>query len=366
MTQKILTNDTFPTIHVAYYVEEVGIDPLDQLQKEIEMQETNTRLDNAETIVQDSNIQYTFVMTETGTNINNRKRKLCQCDDTHFAKIRKLEEENKKLQDLYLKEIEKCNKELEKQKEIFQIVLDKEAMKKKLNASNLKCKLLLRKTKRREKKITNMSNLLTTLKKKYYDIATSIFNKTLDICNIKLGFFTQVLEILEKIPDEDKDCALIFDSMAIRQQLCWSQTENKFVGYLQEIGAFPDLPGSSRPTHNSIADTRPTSAYGSRVESYPQQAVPASTVFPKGNPVLTPSEKTRGLTRNLANPKKRSKNTGTRRDVTRTLTEPTTNTNQQLIDIKRIITRERFIASEPDLHYPLPDLTVHPTAQRHS
>jgi len=37
------------------------------------------------------------------------------------------------------------------------------------------------------------------------------------------------LEILEKIPDEE--CALIFDGMSIRQQLCWSQTENKFVGY---------------------------------------------------------------------------------------------------------------------------------------
>lgn len=49
--------------------------------------------------------------------------------------------------------------------------------------------------------------------------------------HVKPGFFTQVLEILEKIPDEDKDCALIFDGMAIRQQLCWSQTENKFVGY---------------------------------------------------------------------------------------------------------------------------------------
>lgn len=67
-----------------------------------------------------------------------------------------------------MKEIEKRNKELEKQKEIFQIVLDKDkrALEKKLNASNLKYKLLLRKNKRKEKKITNMSNLLTTLKTK--------------------------------------------------------------------------------------------------------------------------------------------------------------------------------------------------------
>lgn len=44
--------------------------------------------------------------------------------------------------------------------------------------------------------------------------------------HVKPGFFTQVLEILEKIPDEDKDSALIFDSMAIRQQLCCRQKIN--------------------------------------------------------------------------------------------------------------------------------------------
>lgn len=60
-----------------------------------------------------------------------------------------------------MKEIEKRNKEFEKQKKIFQIILNKEkkAMKKKLNASNLKCELLLRKIKKREIKITNMFNL---------------------------------------------------------------------------------------------------------------------------------------------------------------------------------------------------------------
>lgn len=101
-----------------------------------------------------------------GTNVNNRRRKICECD-TYSAKIRKLEEENIKLQKLHLDEIEKLNKELEKQKEIFEVLLDKEkeTLRKKLNKSNLKCKLLVRKTKRRDKKIINMSSLLTTLKK---------------------------------------------------------------------------------------------------------------------------------------------------------------------------------------------------------
>lgn len=40
MRQKILKNDIIPTINVAYYVEEVGIDPLNQLQKKIEMRES--------------------------------------------------------------------------------------------------------------------------------------------------------------------------------------------------------------------------------------------------------------------------------------------------------------------------------------
>lgn len=103
----------------------------------------------------------------TGTNTSDRKRKICECD-TYSVKIRKLEEENKKLQKLCLDQIEEHNRELEKQKKTFQIVLDKEkeAMKGQLKAKNLKHKLLMRKKNRREKKITNMSSLLTTLKKK--------------------------------------------------------------------------------------------------------------------------------------------------------------------------------------------------------
>ncbi|XP_028046261.1 THAP domain-containing protein 1 [Monomorium pharaonis] len=166
-TQKVLKTDVIPTINVAYYIEEVAIDPLNDLQKAIEMQEKCTRLDNVETVQAHNDVQSNFVMTETSTNVNIRKRKICECE-AYLVKIRKLEEENKKLQKLHLDQIDEHNKELEKQQEIFQVLLNKEKkeMKKRLNASNLKCKLLIRKKNRREEKITNMSNLLTTLKKK--------------------------------------------------------------------------------------------------------------------------------------------------------------------------------------------------------
>lgn len=49
--------------------------------------------------------------------------------------------------------------------------------------------------------------------------------------NIEPGFLSQVLERLQQVPDEDKDCALIFDGMAIRQQLVWSKADHKCVGY---------------------------------------------------------------------------------------------------------------------------------------
>lgn len=54
------------------------------------------------------------------------------------------------------------------------------------------------------------------------------WNSTLDIGP---GFFSQVFEVLQRIPDEDKDCNLIFDGMEIRQQLCWDKVEQKYVGY---------------------------------------------------------------------------------------------------------------------------------------
>lgn len=49
--------------------------------------------------------------------------------------------------------------------------------------------------------------------------------------NVEPGFLSQVLEKLQQVPDEDKDCAFIFDGMAIRQQLIWSKADHKCVGY---------------------------------------------------------------------------------------------------------------------------------------
>lgn len=45
------------------------------------------------------------------------------------------------------------------------------------------------------------------------------------------GFQRQVLNYLKNIPTEDKDCCLMFDGMAIRQQVIWDQEIHRFVGY---------------------------------------------------------------------------------------------------------------------------------------
>lgn len=45
------------------------------------------------------------------------------------------------------------------------------------------------------------------------------------------GFQRQVLDGLKNIPTKDKDCTLIFDGMAIRQQVIWDQEAHRFVGY---------------------------------------------------------------------------------------------------------------------------------------
>lgn len=49
--------------------------------------------------------------------------------------------------------------------------------------------------------------------------------------NISPGFFSEVLQKLKEVPSEDRDCNLVFDGMAIRQQLCWNETEHKFMDY---------------------------------------------------------------------------------------------------------------------------------------
>jgi DNA transposase THAP9 len=52
--------------------------------------------------------------------------------------------------------------------------------------------------------------------------------------NCKPGFLLEVLEFLKvecKSKQYLKDCALIFDSMSIRKQICWDEKEDKHSGY---------------------------------------------------------------------------------------------------------------------------------------
>jgi hypothetical protein len=39
------------------------------------------------------------------------------------------------------------------------------------------------------------------------------------------------LQALEQVPCNDKECTLIFDAMSIRQQLCWSEVDHRYMGY---------------------------------------------------------------------------------------------------------------------------------------
>ena len=45
------------------------------------------------------------------------------------------------------------------------------------------------------------------------------------------GFQKEVFCALSKLNVEDRDCALIFDSMAIRKQVLWNSSKQKYVGY---------------------------------------------------------------------------------------------------------------------------------------
>lgn len=60
---------------------------------------------------------------------------------------------------------------------------------------------------------------------------SSIRNWTSTV-NAEPGFHQEILETLKVITkEEDRDCALIFDGMAIRQQLLWDQQQRKFQGF---------------------------------------------------------------------------------------------------------------------------------------
>lgn len=50
--------------------------------------------------------------------------------------------------------------------------------------------------------------------------------------NAEPGFHKEILDALKNITrEEDRDCSLTFDSMAIRQQLLWDEHQQKFVGF---------------------------------------------------------------------------------------------------------------------------------------
>lgn len=40
-----------------------------------------------------------------------------------------------------------------------------------------------------------------------------------------------IINALNALNDEDKDCNLVFDSMAIRQQLLWSEQQQRYIGF---------------------------------------------------------------------------------------------------------------------------------------
>lgn len=49
--------------------------------------------------------------------------------------------------------------------------------------------------------------------------------------NVEPGFQLKVLEALSKLDKNEKDCCLIFDCMAIRQQITWSEQEHKYIEF---------------------------------------------------------------------------------------------------------------------------------------
>lgn len=44
------------------------------------------------------------------------------------------------------------------------------------------------------------------------------------------GFQTDIFSALSKLSLEDRDCSLIFDSMAIRKQVIWNTESQKYIG----------------------------------------------------------------------------------------------------------------------------------------
>jgi hypothetical protein len=49
--------------------------------------------------------------------------------------------------------------------------------------------------------------------------------------NIEPGFQLKVLQALNGLDEKEKNCCLIFDSMAIKQQITWSGEKHKYIGF---------------------------------------------------------------------------------------------------------------------------------------
>ncbi|EFN61310.1 THAP domain-containing protein 9, partial [Camponotus floridanus] len=59
---------------------------------------------------------------------------------------------------------------------------------------------------------------------------SSLRNWTMSV-NAEPGFQRDVFSALKQFNDEDRDCNLVFDSMAIRKQVMWNKQCQKYIGY---------------------------------------------------------------------------------------------------------------------------------------
>ncbi|GAB1860441.1 THAP-type domain-containing protein [Camponotus japonicus] len=59
---------------------------------------------------------------------------------------------------------------------------------------------------------------------------SSLRNWTMSV-NAEPGFQRDVFSALKQLNDEDRDCNLVFDSMAIRKQVMWDKQCQKYIGY---------------------------------------------------------------------------------------------------------------------------------------
>ncbi|CAG4939186.1 unnamed protein product [Parnassius apollo] len=101
-----------------------------------------------------------------------------------------------------------------------------------------KSKILKQKVARQTTKNQDMSSLIATIKK-----YTETIRRSLSLFNCNVGFLSEVLEYLKeqvKTPEKIylKNVVLIFDGMALRQNLAYDQKLDKVVGYV-DLGPIP-------------------------------------------------------------------------------------------------------------------------------